>query len=507
MTQKELPENTLANVRIFLVDDEDLLAWSMESELKALGAETTRAANVRDAIKRFPHFGADVAITDLSLPDGTGLELLKKWRHEYPDIPIILVTAHGAIDSAITALRLGAFDYLQKPLDMKAFVTAVKRAAEIAKLRQKVSRLQGRVREREQIEIIGSSPNLELTLQRLRRIATSRGDTVLITGESGTGKELAARALHWWSDRAAMPFVEINCASIPENLLESELFGHERGAFTDARERKLGLLEMAREGTIFLDEIGEMPIKLQSKLLRVLEYRRFKRLGGVKDIEFNAQIVAATNRNLLQEVKQKNFREDLYYRLNVLPVNIPSLRERSEDIPLLVEHFLREFAQRLEITPPRVSSAAMHILQQYRWPGNIRELRNLLQRALVFHSPTELTPEHLQFDTTPAIENAEWTVEAAIKNTPLAELPTTTWAAPISDDLAHSDCAKRAGGSVTVSNWFSLPEAGVSLDGVEKNFILQALEKAKNNQTRAAQLLGVSRHTLRYRLEKHGIIH
>lgn len=490
MSQKELPENTLADVRVFLVDDEDLLAWGMEGELKPLGAEVARAANVREAIKRFPTFGADVAVTDLSLPDGTGLDLLQKWRHEYPDIPIILVTAHGAIDSAITALRLGAFDYLQKPLDMKAFVTAVKRASEIAKLRQKVSRLQGRVREREKFEIIGTSPCIMETQQRLHCIAKSRADTVLITGESGTGKELAARALHWWSDRAALPFVEINCASIPENLLESELFGHERGAFTDARERKLGLLEMAREGTIFLDEIGELPIKLQSKLLRVLEYRRFKRLGGVKDIEFNAQIVAATNRDLLQEIGAKTFREDLFYRLNVLPVRVPSLRERLDDVPQLAQHFLKEFAQRLNMPCPTISEEAMHALQNYMWPGNIRELRNLLQRALVFHQPTELRPEHLQFDT----PNAPQAL-------PVIQKEFIPMAAPVSDTPMV-----RTGATSLPSNWFSLPEAGVSLDKVEKNFILQALEKAKNNQTRAAQLLGVSRHTLRYRLEKHGII-
>lgn len=484
MTLKELPENTLADVRVFVVDDEDLLAWGMETELKGIGAEVSRAANVRDAIRRFPQFGADVAVTDLSLPDGTGLDLLKKWRHEYPEIPIILVTAHGAIDSAITALRLGAFDYLQKPLDMKAFVTAVKRAAEISKLRQKMSRLQGRVREREQMEIIGEAPSILAVNQRLQRIAKSRSDTVLITGESGTGKELAARSVHWWSDRAHMPFVEINCASIPETLLESELFGHERGAFTDARERKLGLLEMAREGTIFLDEIGEMPLKLQSKLLRVLEYRRFKRLGGVKDIEFNAQIVAATNRNLIEEIAAKNFREDLYYRLNVLPVQIPSLRERAEDIPLLTRHFLREFSKRLEIPVPTLTDEALLALRQYPWPGNIRELRNILQRALVFYSPTELRAEHLLFDT--------------MQNTTAA--PIETVVPPVNDQTATP-----RPGVAGKSDWFSLPESGVSLDCVEKNFILQALEKAKNNQTRAAQLLGVSRHTLRYRLEKHSI--
>ena len=462
-------------MRIFLVDDEDILAWSIEKELTSKGAEVRRTSTLREALTEFPSFLPDITITDLSLPDGNGLELLKKWQQEYPNVPNILITAHAAIDSAIDALRYGAFDYLRKPFKMEDFSAVLIRAAEISKLREKVSRLQGPLKGKTKIDIIGSSPALETMKNHLRKIAKSKVDTILVQGESGAGKELAARALHYWSAAANRPFVEINCASIPETLLESELFGFEKGAFTDARERKLGLFEMAREGTIFLDEIGEMPLKLQAKLLRVLEYRRFKRLGGVRDIEFSARIVAATNRNLLQEVAAKNFREDLFYRLNIVDVKVPALREHPTDMEELVDFFLDQLCAKLEIAKPNVTPATIAHLQNHQWPGNIRELRNLLQKALVLHEPKTLLKEHLEFALVPS------RMEAQI-------MPTTGEPSP---------GAQRS---------FSLTKAGISLDNVEKDFLEQALDLSGNNQTKAAELLGVSRHTLRYRLEKHGLL-
>ncbi len=495
---KMLPKNTLEQIRVFLVDDEDLLAWSIETELKALGAEVMRAACLREALERFPRFAPDVAITDISLPDGNGLELLKKWRLENPELPTILITAHGAIDSAITALRLGAMDYLQKPFDMKALVAAVKRAAEIAQLRQKVHRLQGSIKVQEQLEIVGSSPQVVQMKQQLEKIARSKADTALILGESGTGKELAARMIHYASDRAEQPFVEINCASIPETLLESELFGHERGAFTDARERKLGLFEMAKDGTVFLDEIGELPIKLQTKLLRALEYRRFKRLGGTKDIECSARIVAATNRDLLAECRAGRFREDFYYRLNVLPIRIPPLRERKDDIGDLTEFFLKKHAERLGLKKPVLHADALAALLQHDWPGNIRELSNMIQRAMVFYEPTDLHAEHLEFDELmrdwASLHNTPTTVETGI--IPITVTPVMPSTPPV---------VTRKGAAAANSSEFILPDNGINLDELEKTCLIQALDRAKNNQTRAAQLLGVSRHKLRYRLEKHGL--
>lgn len=497
MNAKQLPPNTLKDIRVLVVDDEDILAWSIDTELKALGAEVTRAANVREALERFPAAAPDLAITDLKLPDGNGLELLKKWRLDQPDMPVILITAHGAIDSAITALRLGAFDYLQKPFDMKALLAAVRRAAEMAKLRQKVSLMTAAEATPAPLEIIGQSPAIARLKEQLTRIAKSKANTALILGDSGTGKELAARAVHEWSDRRGQPFVEINCASIPETLLESELFGYEKGAFTDARERKLGLFEIARAGTIFLDEVGEMPAKLQAKLLRALEYRRFKRLGGTKDIEFTGRIVAATNRNLLTEVAAQRFRGDLYYRLNVLPVRIPPLRERREDIPALVRFFLDRLGIELGMSPPVVSQESLELLCAYDWPGNVRELRNVLQRAMVFYEPKTLLPEHIELDPRlpEHVESMTYMPESALSRPVLPVTP------PVVPTIAVAVASVPAANTL-----FKLPPDGINLELLEKDLLVQALENARNNQTRAAQLLGISRHTFRYRLEKHGLV-
>lgn len=473
----------LHDTKIFVVDDEDILAWSLETEFRALGAEVMRAGSVRQALERFPGFGADVAITDIRLPDGNGLELVKKWRKDNPDLPIILITAHGAVDSAITALRLGAFDYLQKPFDLKDLTAAVKRAAEVAHLRQKVSRLEGSERTQEPVHIIGNATETNMMREQLLRVAQSRANTALITGESGTGKELAAQALHEWGDRAGQPFVEINCASIPENLLESELFGYERGAFTDAKDRKLGLFEMAKAGTIFLDEIGEMPQKLQAKLLRALESRRFKRLGGTKDIEFSARIVAATNRNLLSEVAAGRFRGDLYYRIGALPIRMPPLRDRLDDIPELVKFFVDDIARELDVAAPKVGESALKVLRQHSWPGNIRELRNVLQRAIVFKQPSILTGEHIEIESIPACAPGQMFQDDYGAN-----------GLPVSRVLNEA------------TNAFSLPPSGVNLEDLERSLLTQALQRAHHNQTKAASLLGITRHTLRYRLEKHGLL-
>ncbi len=481
-----LPSQILADVKVFLVDDEDILAWSLETEMRALGAEVMRAGSIRQALERFPGFSADLAITDVRLPDGNGLELLKKWRKDNAELPVILITAHGAIDSAITALRLGAFDYLEKPFNTKDLIAAVKRAAEVGKLRQKFIRLEGRENEREPVCIIGNAEKTRVMRDQLRRVAQSKANTVLILGESGTGKELAARAAHEWGDRATHPFVEINCASIPENLLESELFGYERGAFTDARERKLGLFEMANGGSVLLDEIGEMPMKLQAKLLRVLESRRFKRLGGTKDIEFSARIIAATNKNLLHEVASGNFRGDLYYRIGALPVKLPALRERNEDIPDLVRHFLEDLGRELGVAVPKVSESGLNMLRSHLWPGNVRELKNVLQRAMVFHQPAVLMPEHIE------LENFGLAA---------AGIPINA------GGIANMQTSKSPQDSLELSaQGFALPLAGINLEALERSLLTQALERAHNNQTKASNLLGISRHTLRYRLEKYALL-
>ncbi|MFK7827564.1 MAG: sigma-54-dependent transcriptional regulator [Oligoflexales bacterium] len=488
-------KTALSGLKVLLVDDEDLLAWSIETELHNLKMQVARAASISEALAKFPKFQADIAICDLRLPDGNGLDLLKKWHHDHPQMPVILITAHGAIDSAITAIRLGAFDYLQKPFDMKDLIAALQRAGEVSYLRQKVRKMAGKELDTSSVEIIGHAIETQKLKKRLELIAQSKADTAMICGESGVGKELAAQAIHQWSSRFDQPFVEINCASIPESLLESELFGHEKGAFTDARERKLGLFEIGQNGTIFLDEIGEMPPKLQAKLLRVLEVKRFRRLGGVKEIAVHARIVVATNRDLKRMIQTDDFRTDLYFRLNVLPVYIPPLRERREDVKILSKHFLEKLSRDLEIEKPQLPAATISHLCKYSWPGNIRELRNCLQRALILHEPEVLEPEHLEFDF-------QWTELSP---------PQPDHLASIKFPGSNNDTIKRMSTFDTVSakqnNSFPLPNQGLCLDKVEKNFISQALEKAKFNQTKAAQLLGISRHTLRYRLEKHAMQH
>lgn len=492
MVQPKNGQLPLQDCRIFIVDDEDILAWSIENEFRAQGAEVMRAGSIRQALERFPGFNADVAISDIRLPDGNGLELVKKWHFERPDMPTILITAHGAIDSAVTALRLGAFDYLQKPFDLKDLLAAVKRAAEVSLLRQKVSRMEGREKTGEPIEIIGKSAPMVRVRDRLRRVAASKTNTVLILGESGSGKELAARAIHEWSGRAQYPFVEINCASIPENLLESELFGYEKGAFTDARERKLGLFEIARNGTIFLDEIGELPMKLQSKLLRALEYRRFKRLGGIKDIDFSARIVAATNRTLTEEIAGGRFRSDLYFRLNVIQVELPPLRDRPEDIGELCQFLTEQVCMELGVPHRPVNAEASKLLTTFRWPGNVRELRNVLQRAIVLFDSPEVEVGQIEVEPLPEVHHRSEPVTSTL----------IKYAEPITDTLRNEPSSDHG----EMKQAFKLPSAGVALDDLEKSLLEQALERTKHNQTKAAQLLHISRHTLRYRLEKYGLM-
>jgi len=474
---------SIHGIKVLVVDDEDILAWSIETELRANGAEVLRAGCIREALDRFRSFSPDLAICDLRLPDGNGLELLASWKREKPDIPVIIITAHGAMDSAIIALRAGAFDYLQKPFELKQLIAAARRAAEVSQLRQKISNLTGNEKDLQELQIIGNHQSIKDLYSDLKKIAKSKVDTVLITGESGSGKELAARALHIWSTRKNFPFVEINCASIPESLLESELFGYEKGAFTDARERKLGLFEIAKSGTIFLDEIGEMPPKIQAKLLRALEYKRFKRLGGTKDIELNARIVAATNRNLLKEIENDRFRADLYYRLNVIHIKTPTLAERKTDIPLLTEHLLDQIAKDLELHRPQISKDALDRLSNHLWPGNVRELKNTLKRALVLHEPEILEPNHIELD----ILNT--------KQTDPTRKDEKDYKVDVEDPY------------LKISSELLIPEHAVSLDTLERTLLVQALERSKNNQTKAAKMLGITRHTLRYRLDKHGLLH
>ncbi|MGC8811679.1 MAG: sigma-54 dependent transcriptional regulator [bacterium] len=373
-----------------------------------------------------------------------------------------IITAYGSLDSAIQALRLGASDYLTKPFDLEAVSFSVRKAIESSRLQKEVSYFRTRVSERFGLHrLIGESGPIKELRQQIIKIAQSEAATVLLQGESGTGKDLVAHIIHQESKRAHFPFVDLNCSALPSSLIESELFGYERGAFTDAKERKIGLLEVANKGTIYLDEIGDMTPALQAKILSVIENKRFRRLGGLKDLALDLRFIAASNKNLSQEVEKGNFRQDLYYRLKVFPIFIPPLRQRMSDLPLLVDFFLDELRKEFRKKIVGVSDKTLNFLLNYPWPGNIRELKNVLERAFIICDEGWIEPEHLP----PELINT------------------------------FPDSGQ------TISSW-KLPPQGISLRELESDLIRQALERSGGNQVKAAKLLGLGRDALRYRLKK-----
>ena len=369
---------------LLVVDDERSLRFSIGEWARDEGYSPLEAASGREALEIARERGIDAVVLDLKLADEDGLRVLRELRDNDPSLPVVMLTGHGTVEQAVRAIQLGAYDFMLKPPDLAHLGLVLERALEHARLRQEVSRLRqsgaGRV------EIVGGSEGLKLAMSRLDRAAKASASTVLLHGETGSGKELMARYLHERSARAGGPFVELNCSAIPEQLLESELYGHERGAFTDAKRFKKGLFELADHGTLFLDEIGEMAPQLQAKLLRVLETRTFRRVGGSADITVDVRVVAATHRDLTKLVGEGRFREDLYFRLNVVPVLVPPLRERVADIPPLVEHFVARFCRELGRPTARLHPVALERLQGYRWPCNVRELRNVIERVLLLEA-------------------------------------------------------------------------------------------------------------------------
>jgi two-component system, NtrC family, response regulator AtoC len=454
-------------LRIRIADDEELIRKSLTKLLSAEGHDVDAvgtAAEVLESVRRDP---PHVLLLDLRLPDGSGLELLPRLRALAPELKVVVITAFGDLPTAVEAMRRGATDFLKKPYEMQEILLAVERLkAGIVRETQLDAFRRGELEAFLKTHVIGEHPAIQRVWEIVGKVAQSEASTVLIEGESGTGKELVARAIHFESARRDAPFMALNCSSFQEQLLENELFGHERGAFTDAREPKRGLVELADQGTLFLDEVGDMPAATQAKLLRFIEERSFKRVGGVADLSVDLRVVAATNRSLDVAVRDGSFRQDLYYRLKVVSIELPPLRERGDDVLLLTRHFLALYGEKFRKRFVAVSSEAEACLRAYRWPGNIRELRNLIERVVLLEDDDTLREDHLPSEMAAPLEAMPKVLRDAI--------------------------AARGGSG---AEWATLAE-------VEQEHILKVLEFTEGNRSQAARLLGISRQSLIERLKR-----
>ncbi|HVH68480.1 MAG TPA: sigma-54 dependent transcriptional regulator [Gemmatimonadales bacterium] len=463
----------MSGATVLIVDDEQTLARSAKAFLVDHGYETEVAGSGEHALQLLGSLQPDVVFADVRLPGMNGLDLLKRIREFDPVIPVIVVTAYGSIEGAVEAMKLGAFDYVKKPVDLEELKLLADRAREHRLLQQELSYYRRRAaRDVGFEEMVGESAAIRGVLERARQIAVlSETPPVLLTGETGTGKGLLARAIHASGPRAAKPFIEVNCTALPATLMEAELFGYERGAFTDAKESKPGLVEAGEGGFLFLDEIGDVDLAVQGKLLRAIEERAVRRVGSVRERKIDVRIIAATNRDLDREVRQERFRKDLYFRLAVIVLEVPPLRQRGEDVLLLAEHYLRAFNARYGKAVREISAPARAMMLHYPWPGNVRELSHVMERAVLWSRGPVLDVEHLSL-TSPDHN-----------------------ASPTPADEARDSEADKA----------PLPPQGVDLAQWEKAMIERALREAGGNQTKAAQRLGISRDTLRYRLKKFGL--
>jgi DNA-binding NtrC family response regulator len=485
-------EVNMQKEKVLVVDDEPMIRWTLTEALRSWGYETIEAGRVDAALRSFDNEQPALVLLDINLPDGSGLDLLSEIKRRRPQAVVIMITANVMVEDTIAALRGGAYDFIGKPINLSELEVTIRNGLEARKLRREVDQIRReRTRHFNFDQIIGQSSAMKEMIALARKVAASEASSVLLQGESGTGKDLVAKAIHYSSRRADAPFIAINCAAIPATLIESELFGFEKGAFTDAKARKEGLFEQAEGGTIFLDEIGELDLSLQAKLLRVLEEGAFRRVGGLKDLPLDVRIIAASNRDLKSESDAGRFRLDLYYRLSVIQIDLPALRERGQDVLVLAEAFIKQFNERLRRRVRGVTPMVADLFCKYRWPGNVRELRNVIERVMILEDDDLITTSFL-----PRSFSVEEAPTAAPIPPPRSEAPfaqTTSPSQPVAPPRpAVDDFAAR----------FRLPIEGVHLDAVEMALVRQAIDRSSGNQTRAAELLGISRDQLRYRLKK-----
>ncbi len=478
---------------VLIVDDERTLARAIRAFLIEAGYVAEVAHDAESAVTLLPTLHPDLVISDVRLPGLNGIELLKQVRAFDATIAVVMMTAFGTIEEAVAAVKLGAFDYLKKPVDLDELKLVADRARETSQMKQELSYLRRRVAREETFgDVVGTSATMKAVLEQARQIAAlDETPPVLITGETGTGKGLVARTIHSAGPRSGKPFIDVNCTALPATLMEAELFGYERGAFTDAKESKLGLFEAAEGGFLFLDEIGDVELALQGKLLKAIEDRVVRRVGGIRDRKIDVRILAATNRDLERESGSDRFRKDLYFRLAVLLLRLPPLRERGDDILLLADHYLRQFGTKYGKDVQRIGTEARQMMLAYPWPGNVRELSHVIERAVLWSRGPELTPEHLSLSQ------------------PDATSPRRHVATPDGDfqgseqEVTPADVAPRRPGDETSAPTF--PPQGMTLEQWERAMLEQALREANGNQTRAAQRLGISRDTLRYRMKKYSL--
>jgi two-component system response regulator AtoC len=469
--------------KILVVDDEHLVRWSLRQKCEEWGYQVIEAEAGEPALRLAQHESPDLVLLDVRLPDLSGLEVLDQLKKNGDARAVIMITADPQLDDVKAALKLGAYDFVGKPLDFDELRVAIKNALEASRLRSEVQSLRGEVRRRAGYhEIVSTSPKMAELMSFVRKVAASEATTILVQGESGTGKDLIAKAIHYESVRQEKPFVAINCSAIPETLMEAELFGHEKGAFTDAKQMKKGLFEVADGGTLFLDEIGELSPLLQAKLLRVLEDQVIRRVGGVRDMQVDVRVIAASNRDLEKAVREGHFRQDLYYRLAIIAIFIPPLRERKEDILPLVSFFIERYNRRFRKSVQGIADETRRLLQQHNWPGNVRELKNSIERAMILEDEALLRPVYLPFSVSEA--------QAGL--------------------TAFERTAARASGQALHNGRLLprlyIPEGGTSLEEVERAMVELAMKQANNNQTHAAKLLDISRDALRYKLKKFGLM-